>query len=370
MTEDEFHWSAIREIVENFGGKCRIGREHHKDGGIHYHAFCVKEERFVFRRSDKFDINGHHPNITQVTRTPERAWKYVAKESVVYDGIPEPPSGRSKKRTNADVWRHILSADDRDSMLKRVEEGQPEKFCTSFNNIVRAAEHKHPTNSFTDYTSPPGLSHELDLFPEITEWQQRYLPTRYPEEPCLLPQSPSTDGRSLSSGTGDELASEGTGVDSFFGSDCELPRYVKPCATKPVRATNMPQPRPKSLIIWGPSQLGKTLVARSFGRHSYFADLFNLDEFDADADYAVFDDMRKGFREFNYKGFLGGQHQFNASDKYKKKRTILFGKPSVMLLNDDPLKMNKGYVDIDWLMRNTVIVHVDSPICNLAREAV
>jgi hypothetical protein len=291
----------------------------------------------------------------------------VAKESIVFDEIPEPPSGRAKKRNNSDVWKYILSADDRDSMLKRVEEYQPEKFCTAFNNIIRATDHKHPSNSCTDYASPCTLIPELDQFPQITEWQQRYLPTRHTPEPSLISTGSASNGGDFASGSSTGVASEGSSLDSLFGEDPEFPRYVSPVVELPVRAANTPQPRPKSLLIWGPSQLGKTLVARSFGKHSYFADLFNLDEFNVDGEYAVFDDMRKGFREFNYKGFLGGQHQFNASDKYKKKRTIVFGKPSIFLCNDNPMLMNKGYVDVDWLARNTIIVHVDRPICNLAR---
>ena len=48
------------------------------------------------------------------------------------------------------------------------------------------------------------------------------------------------------------------------------------------------------MILWGPTRTGKTLLSRSFGRHSYFSGLFNIDNIDDDADYAVFDDIQGG----------------------------------------------------------------------------
>ena len=50
--------------------------------------------------------------------------------------------------------------------------------------------------------------------------------------------------------------------------------------------------RKKSLVLWGPTRMGKTLLARCFGKHSYFGGLFNLDQYDKTAEYAVFDDLQ------------------------------------------------------------------------------
>ena len=120
--------------------------------------------------------------------------------------------------------------------------------------------------------------------------------------------------------------------------------------------------RVKSLILWGPTRTGKTLYARSLGKHAYFNLQFNMDEFSDDCQYAVFDDIQGGFEYFHsYKGWLGAQKQFVITDKYRKKRTIYWGKPSIMCMNEDP-HFAKG-VDYDWLMNNCVIINVVDPIC-------
>ena len=63
------------------------------------------------------------------------------------------------------------------------------------------------------------------------------------------------------------------------------------------------------MILWGPTRTGKTLLSRSFGRHSYFSGLFNIDNIDDDADYAVFDDIQ---------GALSTSHLTNVGSAHKQ----------------------------------------------------
>ena len=87
--------------------------------------------------------------------------------------------------------------------------------------------------------------------------------------------------------------------------------------------------------------------------------LFNMDECFEDAEYAVFDDIIGGFEFFrNYKAWLGCQSEFTLSDKYRHKRKFCWGKPSILLMNDDPRA--SPHVDVDWLEGNCDIVYVDS----------
>lgn len=117
-------------------------------------------------------------------------------------------------------------------------------------------------------------------------------------------------------------------------------------------------------MLWGNTRLGKTLWARSLGPHIYCALQFNVDEVLGGietAAYAVFDDMQGNFKFFpSYKGWLGAQHQFVVSDKYKKKVTIQWGRPSIWLTNDSPSSCTD--LDYDWLMENAWIVHLSGPI--------
>lgn len=125
--------------------------------------------------------------------------------------------------------------------------------------------------------------------------------------------------------------------------------------------------RRKSLILWGDSRLGKTLWARSLGNHAYFGGLFSLDEDVSTVDYAVFDDMQGGLEYFHsYKFWLGNQTEFYATDKYKSKRLIKWGRPAIWLSNNDP-RYDKG-ADVAWLEENCEIVHCRFPIFRASIE--
>jgi len=99
----------------------------------------------------------------------------------------------------------------------------------------------------------------------------------------------------------------------------------------------------------------------------YFGGLFNLDTLDedeADCEYAVFDDMQGGFEFFHsYKFWLGCQMEFTATDKYRHKRRVKWGKPSIYCCNEDPLA---GGVDQDWLRGNCLIVNVTQELASVS----
>lgn len=72
-------------LVEEFARirRCVIAREHHLDGGVHYHMY-VEHEQYVDRRvSDLLSLAGRHPNIAKKS-TPEAqkaAAEYCRKET-------------------------------------------------------------------------------------------------------------------------------------------------------------------------------------------------------------------------------------------------------------------------------------------------
>lgn len=108
--------------------------------------------------------------------------------------------------------------------------------------------------------------------------------------------------------------------------------------------------------------------ARSLGKHLYFGGLFNISECDVinEAGYAVFDDMQGGFDFFHgYKFWLGAQREFTVTDKYKGKKHILWGKPSIWLCNNDP---SVEKVDWEWLEGNCTIVKLDRTIFHANTE--
>jgi len=82
-----------------------------------------------------------------------------------------------------------------------------------------------------------------------------------------------------------------------------------------------------------------------------------LDESVKDVAYAVFDDMQGGLDYFHsYKFWLGCQYQFYATDKYKGKKLVTWGRPSIYLANYDP-RQDKG-ADVNWLEGNCDFIYV------------
>lgn len=86
-----------------------------------------------------------------------------------------------------------------------------------------------------------------------------------------------------------------------------------------------------------------------------------MDEHIAECRYAVFDDIMGGIDFFPaYKQWLGGQHSFYVTDKYKGKQFIEWGRPAIWLANSDPRDAAKA--DVYWLQGNCDIVHIVTPI--------
>lgn len=118
--------------------------------------------------------------------------------------------------------------------------------------------------------------------------------------------------------------------------------------------------RPKTLVLIGASRLGKTCWARSLGSHMYFNNLFNLDDWNPEASYIIFDDISFDFIPAP-KSFWGAQKSFVVTDKYRKKKTLSFGKPLIFLCNpeDDPTLSNKWS---QWFEDNCTIVKITNKL--------
>lgn len=109
--------------------------------------------------------------------------------------------------------------------------------------------------------------------------------------------------------------------------------------------------------------MGKTLWARSLGNHAYFGGLFSLDEPIDDVAYAIFDDF--GGLKFlpSFKFWLGHQAQFYVTDKYKGKKLVMWGKPSIWLSNTNPLdEFGVKAEDVEWLQANCTVIHLNKKI--------
>lgn len=118
--------------------------------------------------------------------------------------------------------------------------------------------------------------------------------------------------------------------------------------------------RPNSLILIGPSRSGKTEWARSLGKHMYFNNLLNLDDWDDSVDYIILDDFSSDILKYlpSWKCFFGGQKEFVLTDKYRGKKTVKWGKPMIWLSNEDIFK-NLNIEHINFIKKNCTVIVLD-----------
>lgn len=96
----------------------------------------------------------------------------------------------------------------------------------------------------------------------------------------------------------------------------------------------------------------------------YFNCYFNLDDWDSNASYIVFDDIPWDRFKGWWKQFFGAQKEFVLTDKYKKKQKVLWGKPCIYLCNEEANPRDLLYFDSEkqWLDENTITCKINSSL--------
>lgn len=100
-------------------------------------------------------------------------------------------------------------------------------------------------------------------------------------------------------------------------------------------------PRQLTLVVCGPTRIGKTTFVRSVihasgMRHMYMNGHYHLDEWDPTAEVIVMDDLPLHLLR-QRKQWWGCQHDFVTEDKYRVKRKICGGKGLVWICNRENL---------------------------------
>jgi hypothetical protein len=85
--------------------------------------------------------------------------------------------------------------------------------------------------------------------------------------------------------------------------------------------------------------------------------MYSLDALDEESDYIIFDDCDPEHLRNQYKSWIGAQNEFNATDKYRAKRTVKWGKPCIWLSNTDPRDCEKW--DRNWVDGNAVVINLN-----------
>lgn len=279
--------------------------ERHVDGGLHVHALLFNSKQFDTLNPRFFDVafdvgdDNHfsHPNIRKPGKSSkdlQRVKSYIRKDGNVFaDDIDSASDGVPQCRD--EVVENALNAASAAEAMSIVRDGLAFNYMCSFNSVRSMVAHHFPDRDPINDYDPP------------------------------FPPSSFSPPLSLS-----EYAAQYLTEDSAIGD------------------------RPLSLIVIGPSRLGKTLWARSFGRHAYMKGLFDLSTLQDDYSYVVIDDLDLS-RLSSYKEILGGQRDITLTDKYAKKIRIRHGKPAIVLTNEE-LPSN---LDSAWMAANCIVVRIE-----------
>ncbi|EGN98653.1 hypothetical protein SERLA73DRAFT_73264 [Serpula lacrymans var. lacrymans S7.3] len=236
-------------------------REHHQDGGSHWHVIVKFDVPIRSRNPAFFDVDGIHPNVKTLASAKSvcNAWTYLQKEEGADhfgpwqgpEAVLDAEGGMGKAKKD-EKWGHIIASLSRDEYEEQVQTFRPYDWVVNHNKIINSADKHWPAE-------PEQYVLEVTEFPHLTEEMRDWVTNEMPK-----------------------------------------------------------RDRPKLLVVWGPTRTGKTEWARSLGRHTYMNSLFNADDINEASDYIVLDDI--SLEHFpNYKSWFGAQKQFIVTDKYKSK---------------------------------------------------
>ena len=349
FSQSGYDWPYQRfvDLIETLGGKYHISRELHEDGGYHFHCLVDFERKFEFENEHRFCVGPPrtdprrkcpvetHCNILPVPRTPFNAWDYVTKYGDIVASNLERPRARGPNVTRDDMWTGSISQANKEAFLDDIKKHSARDYVLFNKQITSFASRTYdPIKADLPRIEEDGIFVHWERYPEARQWVLESI------------SEPIARIKSLSRG---------------------LSYPVETQQRDEAWITNRPNARrrrPKSLIVWGGTRLGKTLFATSLGPHIHWQRDFNLKRILAvgveNIEYVIFDDIgwkNSALAGEGYKAWLGGQAQFDVTDKYCGKNTIKWGKPTIVLSNKDPY-IGLEPDEIDWFEGNCIVIHI------------
>jgi len=165
-------WSVL-DHISSLGAECIIGRENHADGGTHLHVFCDFGRKKQSRRSDFFDVDGHHPNIVPSRGRPGEGWDYATKDGDIVAGGLDRPGGDGLP-TATDKWRQIIGAESREEFFDLLRHLDPKTLVTRWSELNKFADANY-AKQHEPYVGPDGIEFELGMVPELAEWGRQLV---------------------------------------------------------------------------------------------------------------------------------------------------------------------------------------------------
>lgn len=271
-----------------------ICRERHADGEWHIHAAIKFVRKVNARGARTFDFDGRHPHFRSCSNF-HAACRYCRKEASGEDLLEIGMDDQPQQRRSPnDVYREAVNTRSFDEARQIILEGAARDYVIYGDKIESRLRSLFQPPPTTYVPEFPRESF-VNVPKAANQWAERYLASEF-------------------------------------------------------------QGRPKSLLLVGPSRLGKTEWARSLGPHIYCSGYYTLEAFEAGGDYVVMDDIPwKNFP--NPKGILGGQKTITLTDKYRAKKTFTdWCKPCIVCWNQDmyPIEFSEDVHLGRWTDDNTI----------------
>jgi len=270
-------------------------RELHADGDPHVHACIRFREKINVRDATRYFDFCGFHPNFRSVRRWNNAVKYCKKDG---DFLSAGLTDRGEKRSLHDVYTDAEHATSAEEAMQIITEGAPRDAWIFHDKLEAKVAKKFPKKS-KPYVSRYTKESFTNVPPVAREWAERYL--------------------------------------------AELPADDR-CPT---------------LLLLGPSRIGKTAWARSLGPHIYMNGYYNLEKIKMchAHDFVILDDIKWPNLQAILKGIIGCQEEFELTDKYMKKHTIAnWFKPCILLWNPDYFPKERDLDEIRWWDENVLRV--------------
>nr|CCH63338.1 Rep [Peristrophe mosaic virus] len=299
----------------------KICRELHENGEPHLHVLIQFEGKFNCKNNRFFDLvsptrSAHfHPNI-QGAKSSSDVKSYINKDGDTLEWGNFQIDGRSARggcQSVNDTYAKALNASSAYDALQIIKEEQPHHFFIQHHNLVANA-----TRIFKKAPEPWVPPFPLSSFTNVPEEMQEWS-------------------------------------DNYFGMSA---------AARPER--------PISIIVEGDSRTGKTMWARSLGKHNYLSGHldFNAKVYSDDVEYNVIDDVSPSYLKLkHWKELIGAQKDWQSNCKYGKPVQIKGGIPSILLCNPGEGSSYKDFLIKEenralhnWTIHNALFITLTEPL--------
>jgi len=176
---------AVGNMLNTLNADYIIGEEQHQDGGRHLHAFGQWKKAVCYKRADKFDVNGYHPNIKTITYgKPAFMYDYAIKDRKIVGGSCERPIDKAeetrkrkredKQKRDEELTKKIRESKSRAEAEQHFEEMLGRQYYLGYNGLKSYLDDRFTVEA-PKYETPIGTTTNTEDYPELGEWVKQYV---------------------------------------------------------------------------------------------------------------------------------------------------------------------------------------------------